>query len=236
MSPIKVRKSILYGIATVLTYFLFSTITMLFYSGGDQFNPTLPHYNFFGSFLSDLGRTQGFSGNSTHATALFYALGLIIMGSGTIVFFIAHNYLILKSNKILRYASNAAGLLAGIGYIGIAVTPWNLWPKIHLFFVFTGFLSFMAASMLLFILIRRQPNYPNTYGNLYLLIGVLIGSYVLLLLYGPDSHEPWGRIVQSTGQKIVVYSQSLLILVCGIGALKLCRKNIESLSDPTGNE
>ena len=225
MNSIKIRKSILYGIASVLIYFLFSTITMFFYSGGDQFNLDLPHYNFFGSFLSDLGRTQGFSGNPTFGTALFYALGLIIMGSGTIVFFIAHNYLILKSNTLLRYASNAAGVLAGLGYIGIAFTPWNLWPKIHLFFVFTGFLSFMAASMLLFILIRQQPGYPKAYGNLYLLIGVLIGSYVLLLLYGPDSHEPWGRIVQSTGQKIVVYSQSLLILVCGVGALKLCQQD-----------
>lgn len=231
MRRLKIRKSIQFGMISVLIYLIFSTIAMLFYSGGDWFNPTLSHYNFFGSFLSDLGRMHGFSGSPTYATAVFYAVGLISMGIGTIVFFKTHHYLLSDTNTTLRFTATIMGIIAGLGYIGIAVTPWDLWPKIHLTFVFTGFLSFMVASMLLFFLIRQQRDYPNTYGVLYLIIGLLIGSYVLMMLYGPSSDQIWGRIVQATGQKIMVYGQSVLIFICGFGALKV--SNTKRITNPS---
>ncbi len=55
-----------------LFVFLFlQIIAMLLYSGGTLFNPDTLHYSFIRNFLSDLGRSEGFSGNNNFLSSQF---------------------------------------------------------------------------------------------------------------------------------------------------------------------
>jgi hypothetical protein len=212
------------GLFSVASYLLVTTVLMFFYHGGDRFDPSRSSYNFFGSFLSDLGRMHEFSGLTSYATGTVYALSLGFMGIGTILFFYGHYYLVLEPKNILKWPATIFGIITGISYTGIACTPWDIFPKTHLFFVFAGFISFSASCICTFILVKMHRTYPNSFGFVYLFLCILNFSYILLMILGPDSEDPLGRIVQATGQKIMIYTQSILIIYCAYGALRVAAK------------
>jgi len=118
-----VQYSILFASFAVLQFVIISVVTMFFYSGGDYFSSDERAYSFFGSFLSDLGRTRGFAGNQTYGTALTYAIALGLMGIGTLIFFIYHRFLLVNGNRMLVAFATTCGVIAGLGYIGVAATP-----------------------------------------------------------------------------------------------------------------
>lgn len=215
-----IRYSIIFGAFGILQYLIISSITMVLYHGGDRFDPTAEGYNFFGSFLSDLGRMHAFTGMPTYDTGIFYAIALGFMGVGTLVFFGVHRYLIPNSNEKIRSVATWMGYIAGLGYIAVAITPWDLYPAIHLISVFTCFIAFMICCVAMYLLIKQQSGYPNVYGKIFLFFGGLIGLYILFMATGPSSEFETGRIVQATGQKILVYSQSILMIICCYGAFK----------------
>jgi len=193
---------------------------MFFYHGGDRFNPTLEGYNFFGSYFSDLGRTNGFTGASTLSTAIPYMIAMSFMGSGTVVFFITHRKLLPKANWLLVRITTVLGAISGLGYVAIALTPWNLVPGAHIISVFSCFISFLICCFLLFITMKQQPDYPNIFGYIFLCFGFFLGGYIFFLILGPSTEFESGRIVQASGQKLLVYTQSLLMIICCYGAYK----------------
>ncbi len=221
------------GMLSVVGYIAISILVMFFYHGGDMFDLNRSTYNFFGSFLSDLGRLHGFSGVTSYTTGIIYGIGLGFMGIGTILFFWAHQYLVPKTIAIVKHGATIVGIITGIGYIGIACTPWDIVPKTHLFFVFTGFISFSICCLLMFIIVIKDSSYPTIFGYIYLFLCLWNLTYVLFMIYGPDSREPVGRIVQATAQKIVIYTQSALTIYCAYGAVLVSKKRKEKLNGQT---
>ena len=217
----KARQAYLFAGVGILQFFFVLTVSMLIYHGGDRFDPTAEGYNFFGSYLSDLGRMHGFSGIPTYGTGIFYAIGLIIMGIGTIIFFSYHHLLLPSTKRWVRTFTRLLGTISGFGYIMIALTPWDMYSDMHMVSVFTAFLSFMVACFLLFFSIRQNENYPNIYANIFLFFGVFIGCYVIFLIAGPSSNYENGRIIQATGQKLLFYSQAISMFFCCLGAYKI---------------
>ena len=223
MSRKLISNSILFSCFGIMQFVVISVVTMFMYHGGDRFQPEMVGYNFFGSFLSDLGRFYGFSGASTIDTAIVYGSALALMGIGTIVFFLAHRHLVFNASKWMKTGATFFGVVAGLGYVGVALTPWDLVPLEHLVFVFVCFISFMIACIFMYLIIKNEEDYPIVYGRIFLYFGIFVCIYVLFLIFGPDSSFPFGRIIQSTGQKILVYSQAALMIVCCLGAYKRTR-------------
>ncbi len=193
---------------------------MLLYHGGDRFDPSAAGYNFFGSYLSDLGRLHGFTGMPTLDTGVLYATSLTIMGLGTVAFFSVHRKLTSKSSSWLIKLCTILGIIAGLGYVAVALTPWDVLPNAHLVSVFVCFISFMLCCIAMNSLIINQPEYPNIYARIFLFFGLFIGLYIVFLIAGPTSDYETGRMIQATGQKILVYSQALFMTICCYGAWK----------------
>jgi len=63
----------------------------------------------------------------------------------------------------------------------------------------------MVSCYCMFFLIKSEASYPIAYGRIFLVFGILIGLYVIFLIVGPPSNTEDGRIIQATGQKIIVY-------------------------------
>lgn len=208
------------GLFGMIQYILILILVIFMYHGGDRFNPSYESYNFFGSFISDLGRMHAFSGMPTYDTGIIYGFALVFNGLGVLFFFIAHRYLILGSNKILRFLGTLAGIVSGIGYIGVGLTPWDLFPHIHLFSVFLGFISFIFASAITGICVLQDSKYPKVSGYIFIGFALFLASYIALMIFGPESSTPVGRIAQATGQKILVFTQVILMTIIGVKAIK----------------
>jgi hypothetical protein len=220
MSPNQLRYAFTFTGVSIAIYLLLTTIMMFLYYGGDRFNPTLEGYNFFGSFFSDLGRTHGFTGKSTIWTSIPYMFSMVLMGSGVVVFFRVHKNLVPAGNKLVVKITTILGTISGLGYMAIALTPWNLVPKAHIYSVFSSFTAFMICSFLLFISIKQQPNYPKIFGIIFLAFGFFLAAYIFFLILGPSTEFESGRIVQGSGQKLLIYTQSILMIICCYGAYK----------------
>lgn len=207
-----------------LQFVILTFLAMLFYPGGTVGNPLAEHYIFFENFFSDLGRTQDFENNSNLISRILFTISLSLQGVLIILFFYTIPTLFPKDKKTKRWTFLIAllGMIAGIGFIGIAHTPWDLDRPIHVFFVNLGFRLLLLSTLLTLVRIYKTDYFPNIYGHVLSFVCIILLGYVLLLIFGPapeSSRE--GLILQVTCQKIVVYLLIIGITILAYGSMKV---------------
>ena len=191
-----------------------TTVAMLVYPGGTRIDPTAERYLFSQNYFSDLGRTQDFEENSNLPSMLLFGLGLSTVGCTTVALFLAMPNL-FQQDRVSQFVSlfmTGFGLLAGVGFLGIAFTPWDLFFPQHDFCVTIGIRSLLLACIAAMINIYRS--FPNAFGHLMVVVSLTLLGYILLLAFGPSPNEPVGLMLQVGGQKVVAY-----VLVAGITCL-----------------
>jgi len=189
-------------------------LAMWLYPGGTISEPAAEGYRFGQNFFSDLGRTEDFEGNSNLISMLLFSGGLLTVGCTTAAFFVALPDLFGGSSRFISVLMTGSGLLAGIGFFGIAITPWDLMREAHDFCVNLGFRSLLLACLAAMANIYRTRSFPNGFGHLMVLVSAILLGYILLLQFGPSVSTPRGLMIQVGGQKVVAY-----VLVGGITAL-----------------
>lgn len=216
-----------------LVFVVLTGIAFAIYPGGTRLDPTAERYRFAENFFSDLGRTRDFEGNGNLLTAGLFAAGLLTVGSTTALFFVSLPGL-FGSDRATRATSlvmSALGLLAGAGFIGVALTPWNLVPRAHDVCVNVGFRSLLLACLAATVNVYRSSEFPNRYGHLLVAVSLVLLSYILLLEFGPSMDTPRGLLVQAGGQKIVAYSLILGMTTLAFGAMRVQRARQSGAGD-----
>lgn len=213
-----------------ILFFLLTAIAMLLYPGGTLTNPHSHGYSFFLNFLSDLGRFSTPSGQSNLASMVLFTIALSMGALGIALFFLAFTQLFTTSGAALWLSRLGAGcgLIASIGFLGVAGVPVDLDEWIHNFFLDAAFVSFLAAFLLIFLAVLYKPDLPRRFVRVFCAFGlVLIGYTILLvcmLLFGPAAGTlPW-EIVQATGQKVIVSASILTALVQALNTPPLLLK------------
>lgn len=203
-----------------VTFFVFTVVAMLLYPGGTYFNPAASRYIFFENFFSDLGRTFAHDGQMNILAAALFFLALFLAGVGLILFFVVMPGVVQGPfiNKVLSRLGSAAGIVAGLSFIGVAFTPADLYPAEHRDFVLRAFQSFFLAVLFYIPVIFLAPAYPNKYGFVFVAFAAILGGYVWLLFYGPDLTTIEGLVIQVAGQKLVVYAAIASVLIQAHGA------------------
>ena len=206
------------GRATFLLYasvqFVVLTLcAMAAYPGGSLFDAKTKHYGFFLNFFSDLGTTRAYSGRSNAVSCAMFVVALVSIGVAIIAFAGAWRAFAFAKGRApwLGLFSQLFGTLSGIGFIGIAVTPWNLVLAIHNTFVLIAFsllLGYVACLTTLMWL--NAANRAQIRAHLAYL--TVLAGYVGLLFLGPDLTTERGHLVQVTGQKIIVYTSMLNLM------------------------
>ena len=204
-------------------FFVLTIAAMLLYPGGSVAVPDSSRYSFFLNFFSDLGQTHVTSGISNLPSMVLLVVALTTTALGLITFFFAFSRLFVVSLGAIWLSRIAivCGIVAGISFIGVAFTPWNLFLQAHGEFVTWAFRAFLAAVVLLIPATLLEPGFPRRYPIVFAVFAVVLFAYVLLLAFGPRSGTPEGSIVQATGQKIIVYASILTILIQSFTARKL---------------
>jgi len=195
----------------LLQYVIVTVFLMLNYDGGNLLHPHANHFILDRNYLSDLGRSITFNGQKNNLYFL-YTLTLGLVGIATILFTAVLSKSILLKHRFLPVFF---GWIAGIGYIGIALTPVNQNLQAHIIFGKLAFLGFFVASILISVLMNRKK-----YSGIFKLISVLnflLFFYLLLMFFGPHSSDGIQALqIKTIAQKSMVYLQiflSVLILV-----------------------
>jgi len=204
-------------------FVVLTLVAMLFYAGGTLVDPTTTGYSFLTNYFSDLGLTWSHARQQNTVSAVLFISALTMAGTGLILFFLAFPRFFAGSRwgKLLSVIGSAFGIVAGLCFVGVALTPANLVLEAHLAIMMWSFRTFTVAVIFYTIAIFRQPDYPNVFGFIFVAFAVLLVLYVLLLIAGPPYDSPEGITIQAVGQKIIVYASVISIFIQAYGAKRI---------------
>ena len=193
------------SILLLLQYPIVVVVLMWLYQGGSLFRPEAIHYIYDQNYLSDLGRTQSFS---LHPNPIWflYSITLGLVGIGTGLFFYALQQILDSRFKLLVAV---LGIISGLGYIGIALSPVDVQLGQHLFWGQIAYFSFFFA-LLLFNILLQGSRYPYIY-NCVLVLNIFLFAFLLLSLFGPSSKEGVSALqLKTLAQKMMVGLQIII--------------------------
>ena len=204
-------------------FIVLTVIAMFFYPGGSLTDPTTKGYSFYSNFFSELGFLVTKSGAVNTPSAVLFITALTMAGLGLVFFFLAFPqfYQQTKVARTLSLFGSIFGILSGICFIGVAWAPADVLLDLHVFFVMWAFRLFPVAAFFYAFAIFRHPDYPKRYGWVFVIFGILLVAYILLLELGPNAGDSYtGQVIQVVGQKVIVYASIGSILIQAGGALR----------------
>ncbi len=206
-------------------FVLLTFLAMLAYPGGTYQEPSAQGYQFFRNFFSDLGLSQTFSGGPKTISFLLFVIALTLAGVALVLFFLFAPPLFKKRRLAygLSIIGSIFGIISGLSFIGVAMSPADLYLSLHGNFVQVAFIFFFIAVIFYLPAVLLTPHYPNVYAWTYLAFAILLAGYIWLLFNGPDFTSPQGMLIQATGQKVIVYAAILTMFVQAYGAWQLLR-------------
>ena len=196
-------------------FVLLTVAAMFVYPGGLYSEELTVGYDFFRNFFSDLGRVRLIDGNPNTASLILFFPALLLAGSGLTLFFLAFRdfFMADRIGYWFSLIGTITGVTAGLCFIGVAFTPYDLFLDAHIDLVFWAFRTFLVAVSVYALVIFRQDAYPRQYGWIFVVFAVFLAAYILLLEFGPEAKTPSGLIIQATGQKVIVYISILSAMV-----------------------
>jgi hypothetical protein len=190
-----------------MQFLLLTAIAMLVYPGGAVYELGAGRYLFFRNFFSDLGATSTPSGHPNLASHILFVIALGTVGIALIL--ASSNWRVIVARRRtaqgVGWASQAFEIIAGLGFIGIAVTPWNLVLDAHNGFVRAAF-GFLLAYGLSLLILQLCNGWPPAYTGTNAVYLLLLLAYVGILFFGPRLNTPNGLEFQVATQKIIVYA------------------------------
>ena len=214
------RKAALLIYASI-QFVVLTAVAMLVYAGGAVYQLDANHYLFLRNFFSDLGATVTPSGRPNLVSHILFAIALGSVGLALML--ASSNWKVIFSR---RQAARGAGLtsqivevVAGLGFIGIAATPWNLVLDAHNGFVRLAF-GFLLVYDLCLLTLQLRNRWLRAYTALNGLYLVLLVAYVGILFFGPRVDTKNGLEFQVAAQKIIVFAS---VLNLGLQALSVRR-------------
>ncbi len=206
-----------------IQFVIITFIAMLLYTGGTYQNPNRPGYSFWENFFSDLGLTIAHSGQTNTLSWFLFTCTLIIIGFCIILFSLTWITLFQGQRKIysLSIIGSIALTISGISFIGVALTPADLFLEPHILFVRIGFVSTFITALCYSAALYLHPSYKKLYTVIFMGFTGIIFLYLGLLFFGPSGITVEGLIIQATGQKIIVYTMGLVLFIQAYGAIHL---------------
>ena len=211
---------------SIIIFICLNFVAIFLYPGGTLHNKDANYYLFTQNFFSDLGITISHSGENNFLSCILFNNSLIICGiTFTMMFYKIKN---IFENKILTYFATFFGICGGMSYIGVALTPSNLYLDEHIFFAHSIFRFLSIASLFYSIIIFKTKDFDNKYGYGFILFGIMIFLYVIVSELGPDPRTShFALVLQAIAQKIIAFWILISIYIYSIGLGKYLENKID---------
>ena len=209
----------------IFAVILFLGLAIVFYKGGTMNDPSSIGYSFTLNFFSDLGRYKP----ENMISLVLFALALGICGIIFNIYFYYFIKLFPKNNIYHQMAKIGcvAGMLGGICFFAVGLTPTNTIVGPHIFFANWAFRLFLIASVLLSIVLYKDERFNRLYFIGYTLFALLIFIYVLILELAPSPSESnFALMFNVVAQKAIVLVFIFSVFFQTFGNLKIISKHI----------
>ncbi len=208
----------------VCIYFVISFIlAMIMYAGGTINDPESMGYSFTRNFFSDLGKFT----TENIISAMMFNLSLIVCGWSFAAYFFYFTKL-FNHNKIIHILAKVgsfAGIIGALCFIGVGLTPHNLFLDYHIVFVNWAFRSFLLAGISLSVVLYKDNRFENRFAMGYFIFAIFTFLYVLVLEFAPDPKiSDFALIFNVIAQKIIIFAFIFSILYQSFGNSKLLAK------------
>ena len=208
----------------VCIYFVISFIlAMIIYAGGTINDPESMGYSFTRNFFSDLGKFT----TENIISAMMFNLSLIVCGWSFAAYFFYFTKLFNQNTiiHILAKVGSFSGIIGALCFIGVGLTPHNLFLDYHIVFVNWAFRSFLLASISLSVVLYKDNRFENRFAMGYFIFAILTFLYVLVLEFAPDPKiSDFALIFNVIAQKIIIFAFILSILYQSFSNSKLLAK------------
>ena len=210
---------------SMIIFVIFNILAMLLYPGGNLHDFDQIGYSFTRNFFSDLGLTVSHSKISNTYSCVLFNSSLIICGvTFTMLFYRIKDAF---QNNLLSLLATIFGILGGLSYIGVALTPSNLLLDLHIFFAHSIFRFLFLSSILYSIIIFQTESFENKYGYGFIIFGVMVLIYVIISEFGPDPRRSTNALLlQAIAQKIIAFWIIISIYIYSIGLGKYFNNKI----------
>ncbi len=210
-------------------FVVLTVVAMLLYPGGAKFDHHSDRYSFFQNFFSDLGATKTYSGRSNIPSHVVFIVAAVSVGLALILFAPTWKTVVAGRGRGQRLGIVAQILtvVAGLGFIGIAATPWDLVLDAHNAFVQLAF-GFLLGYVLCLTVLQVRNKWPRSFVVLNAVYLVVLAAYVALLFAGPDLDTKGGLEFQVAAQKIIVYASIVMLGVQAYGVRRQAKRSPEA--------
>jgi hypothetical membrane protein len=200
-----------------------NTIAMLLYPGSTILDHLTSGYSFAHNFLSDIGRTQTFSGGDNFLSSQLFNMSLIIAGTIFTLFYMnVYKVFSVNKEKTLSLIGSIFGVLGGFCLMGVGMTPADLYLDLHVLCAHWLFRFMFAASFLYTVVIFHHPKFENKYAGGYLIFSCSILLYILISEFGPDPKlNSFALMLQVISQKIILIIFIVAVYIQTLGLQKL---------------
>jgi hypothetical membrane protein len=173
------------------------------YPGGTPLDPASVGYSMSHNFLSDLGMTVAYNGQPNGLGAALFVGSLLVLigGLGSCLFAITRLQSSDAPSRGWARAAAACALLACAGFIGVAATPENRAMTLHVSFTVWAWRFVPVAAGLMALAAFHSPVVPRRVALIWMLVAILLASYVWLMTWGPRVATPNGLLIQVLAQK-----------------------------------
>ena len=198
-------------------------LAMIIYAGGTINDPESMGYSFTRNFFSDLGKFT----TENIISAMMFNLSLIVCGWSFAAYFFYFTKLFNQNTiiHILAKVGSFAGIIGALCFIGVGLTPHNLFLDYHIVFVNWAFRSFLLAGISLSVVLYKDNRFENRFAMGYFIFAILTFLYVLVLEFAPDPKiSDFALIFNVIAQKIIIFAFIFSILYQSFGNSKLLAK------------
>jgi hypothetical protein len=191
---------------------------MLRYPGGDPFDLSSAGYAPTRNFLSDMGMTVAYNGQTNRFGASLFAASLLVLiaGVGTILVGLVRRYSRRPRSRSFARFAGAVGALACAAFVVVAFTPENRVMALHVQATLLAWRLVPVASA--FLTLAALSADGLALRNTIVLAGLtaMLTAYVALLQWGPSTAARQGLQTNVIAQKVVA-----LVSVCALVFLSL---------------
>jgi hypothetical protein len=197
---------------------------MYIYPGGFHVKYAIfpyPQYSFIYNNLSDMGMLYTFTGEPNYLSAILFTFTLTITGTGFLIYVRYFPRIFDPSTKSYKNAhvGSILGIISSASFIAIGWTPWDILVIPHMIFVFIGFVLSIVFNVYFAVAILRDKEYPIFFAFSLIFYTLVIIGYLVAIIFGPEYGTLAGRVVESLGQKIVVFTQMVVLIINASGHL-----------------
>ncbi len=215
--PGQARRAEILIVAAVL-FAVLTVAAMLAYPGGAKYDPASTGYLFFQNFFSDLGATKTYTGHSNTTSHVLFSVAAIGVGVVMILFSTTWRTVAARrgEGRAFGVIAQVAAIVSGVGFIGVAVTPWDRVLDAHNAFVQLAF-GILLVYVLCLLALQLRNAWPPVYVAVNVLYLITLALYVLVLFAGPGLDTKSGLEFQVAAQKIIVFGSIVNLAVQAVG-------------------